>query len=221
LAPGSAELLFLANPASPSGALAPPDLILQTAAALADTGGWLFVDEAFIDFVEEASLKRHLADFPNLLILRSFTKFFGIPGLRLGYLLAAPEVVARLSAAQEPWSVNTLAQAVGRACLADQGFIQASRTLIRLERQFLHTALKSLAGLHPYDSAVNYLLVKLNRPGWTATSLRRQLLAHRLVIRDASNFRGLDERFFRLAVRRREENQRLLTALRTCFQEGI
>jgi threonine-phosphate decarboxylase len=211
------DLVFLAHPASPSGVLLDPELFLAVAARLDAAGAYLLLDEAFIDFVEEASFKSHLRRFPRLMILRSFTKFYGIPGMRLGFLLGAPELVAGLAGEQEPWSVNTMAQVMGRACLADQDYMAQTRTLIAQERQFLFDRLAALPGLTPFPSAVNYLLVKLNRPGATAASLRERMLAHRIVIRDASNFRGLDERFFRLAVRGRKENARLLTALEECL----
>ncbi|MBI4794928.1 MAG: threonine-phosphate decarboxylase [Deltaproteobacteria bacterium] len=213
LDPQGADLVFLAHPASPSGALLQPDLLLETAARLDDEGVFLLLDEAFVDFVEEASFKTHLARFPRVLLLRSFTKFFAIPGMRLGYVLAAPELISRLAALQEPWSVNTLAQAMGRACLADLDYMARSRDLVRQEQEYLLEGLSSLPGLQPFPSAVNYLLVKLTRPDFTAASLQKALLSKRIVIRDASNFRGLDERFFRVAVRARAENQRLLEAL--------
>jgi threonine-phosphate decarboxylase len=152
------------------------------------------------------------------LILRSFTKFFGIPGMRLGFLLGAPALVAQLSGEQEPWSVNTMAQAMGRACLADSEYISRTRTLIQREREFLLDRLAGMPELASFPSVVNYLLVKLTRPGMTAAALRERMLAHRIVIRDASNFRGLDERFFRIAVRSREENERLLMALEQCLE---
>jgi threonine-phosphate decarboxylase len=217
LDPRGAELVFLANPSSPSGVLLAPGLLLELAAALHAAGVYLLLDEAFIDFVEEASLKAHLSRFPRLLILRSFTKFFGIPGMRLGYLLAAPDLIRRLAALQEPWSVSTLAQAIGAACLQDRPYMARSRDLVRQEREFLLEELRALPGLQPFPGAVNYLLVKITRPSLTAGSLQQALLSQKIIIRDASNFRGLDQRFFRLAVRRREENRQLLEALRHCL----
>jgi threonine-phosphate decarboxylase len=208
-----ADLVFLAHPASPSGALLAPDLLVELAASLEAAGAHLLLDEAFIDFVEEASFKTRLAQFPRVLILRSFTKFFAIPGMRLGYLLGAADLMERLAAVQEPWSVNTLTQAMGRACLRDVDYMERSRTLVRQEREHLFKGLKALPGLQPFPSAVNYLLVKLNRADFTAASLQKALLSRKIVIRDASNFRGLDERFVRVAVRAREENQQLLKAL--------
>jgi threonine-phosphate decarboxylase len=214
--PQAGDLVFLAHPASPSGVLLDPELFLTLAARIEAAGAYLLLDEAFIDFVEEASLKIYLGRFPRLMILRSFTKFFGIPGMRLGFLLGAPELIARLAEAQEPWSVNTMAQAMGRACLADREYMSRTRTLIKGEREFLFDRLAALPGLTPFTSVVNYLLVKLTRPDMTAATLRQRMLAHRIVIRDAANFRGLDERFFRLAVRSRTENERLLKALEQC-----
>jgi threonine-phosphate decarboxylase len=213
LDPQGADLVFLAHPASPSGTLLAPDLLIELAAGLEAAGAYLLLDEAFIDFVEEASFKTRLAQFPRVLILRSFTKFFAIPGMRLGCLLGAAELITRLAAVQEPWSVNTLAQAMGRACLRDVDYMERSRTLVRREREYLLEGLKALPGLQPFPSAVNYLLVKLNRSDFTAASLQKDLLSRKIVIRDASNFRGLDERFVRVAVRSREENQQLLKAL--------
>jgi threonine-phosphate decarboxylase len=216
--PDPGDLVFLAHPASPSGVLLDPELFLRLAARCEAAGAYLLLDEAFVDFVEEASLKIHLGRFPRLLILRSFTKFFAIPGMRLGFLLGAPELTAHLAESQEPWSVNTMAQFMGRACLADSEYINRTQALIKQEREFLFHRLAAAPGLTPFPSVVNYLLVKLTRPGMTAAALRERMLAHRIVIRDASNFRGLDERFFRIAVRGREENERLLGALEQCLR---
>jgi threonine-phosphate decarboxylase len=215
-APG-ATLVFLANPASPSGALIQPERLDSWLAAWDAAGVFVALDEAFIDFVEEASLKASLKRFPRLIILRSFTKFFAIPGLRLGYLLAAPELIARCAALQEPWSVSNLAQAVGQACLQDRDYMTRTRELIREERQHLFQGLQDLEGLTPFPGEANYLLGKITLPGWTARSLREALLPRGIIIRDASNFAGLDERYIRVAVRRREDNDRLLAALAACL----
>jgi threonine-phosphate decarboxylase len=106
---------------------------------------------------------------------------------------------------------------MGRACLADSEYISQTRALIQQEREFLIRRLAAQPELFPFPSVVNYLLVKLTRPGMTAADLREQMLTRRIVIRDASNFRGLDERFFRIAVRGRQENERLLKALEQCL----
>jgi threonine-phosphate decarboxylase len=215
-APG-AELVFLANPASPSGALISTERLDSWLAAWDAAGSYVALDEAFIDFVEEASVKTSLKRYPRLIILRSFTKFFAIPGLRLGYLLAAPELVATCAAMQEPWSVSNIAQVVGRACLQDQDYMIRTRALVKEERQHLLQGLHALPGLTAFPGEANYLLAKLSRPGWSARTLRERLLPRGIIIRDASNFQGLDERYIRVAVRRREDNDRLLAALADCL----
>ena len=212
-----ADLVFLANPASPSGALLKPERLLPWLEEWDAAGIFVALDEAFIDFVEEASAKVFLPRFPRLIILRSFTKFFAIPGLRLGYLLAAPDLIENLAVMQEPWSVNTLAQAAGRACLADRDYMAQTRAFVGAAREFLLAGLKALPGLTPFPGEANYLLVRIDLPGWTARRLREALLPRGIIIRDASNFTGLDARYFRLAVRRPEDNQRLLTALAACL----
>jgi threonine-phosphate decarboxylase len=136
-----------------------------------------------------------------------------MPGIRLGYILAAGETIRYLEEAREPWTVNTMAQAMGEACLRDEDFIVRTRVVVADELDYLHNELTQLDGLCVFPSSANYLLVKINRPGCTAAELQRRLLAHKILIRDASNFRGLDERFFRIAVRLRPENVRLLKAL--------
>jgi threonine-phosphate decarboxylase len=217
---GGADLVFLANPASPSGALLAPEELLPLVTAMAAAGSFIVLDEAFIDFVEEASFQPHLRSFPRLIILRSFTKFFGIPGLRLGYLMAEPGLTAAFAQAQEPWSVNTVAQAVGLACLEDRDFMARSREVVTRERDFLLEEMAGIPGLKVFPGKVNYLLGKLTYPGWTAARLRQDVLERRILIRNASNFRGLDERFFRVAVRLRGENEQLLTALKACLAGG-
>lgn len=212
------DMVFLANPTNPGGALLTPNQLLPIAELLDASGVYFVVDEAFVDFVEEASIKTKLEKFSRLIILRSFTKFFGIPGIRLGYVLASPMIIRRLEELREPWSVNVMAQAFGRACLSDLQFITRTRRVISREREYLHDSLSHIDGLRVFQGQANYLLVKLTQPGMTASELQRMLLPHRILIRDASNFRGLDERFFRTAVRLRKENDRLLEVLKVCLE---
>ena len=146
LPPARDAMIMLANPASPSGGALAPEELLALAQPALDSGAWLVVDEAFVDFAPQLSLHAHLARHPRLVLLRSFTKFFAIPGLRLGHVLAAPDVIERLAQAQEPWSVGSLAQTAGLACLAARGY--ARRTIVAHEREraFLARELTSFPG---------------------------------------------------------------------------
>ena len=207
------ELVVLANPGNPTGSLMPAGDLQSLAAASHEAGAVLVADEAFVDFVEEASLKRSLDRFPRLLVLRSLTKFFALPGLRIGYALASPELLGRLRPWKEPWSVNLLAEAAGAAALEDRGYQENSRSLIPSWREALSTGLQKFGALQVFPGAANYLLVKLLDESWTAPALRSALLREGIAIRDCSSFPGLGPQFFRVAARRPEEIQTLLGAL--------
>ncbi len=207
------ELVILANPGNPTGSLIPAGDLQGLATAAHEAGAVLVVDEAFVDFVEDASLKHSLDRFPWLLLLRSLTKFFALPGLRIGYALASPELLGRLLPWKEPWSVNGLAEAAGVAALEDRGYQETSRSLIPSWREALVTGLQKFGTLQVFPGTANYLLVKLLDTSWSAPALRSALLRGGIAIRDCSSFPGLGWRFFRVAVRGPEENQILLGAL--------
>lgn len=206
------DLLLLANPGNPTGALVERVALVEVLEFCGALGIFAVVDEAFMDFCEGKSVKRYVAEREGALVLRSMTKFFALPGLRLGYGIGAPETVARLAALREPWSVNTLAQVAGLASLSDAEYIRRTREETTEERGRLAAGLALLPGVKVYPSAANYLLVELTG-GAAASGVADRLLGERLLIRECGNFVGLSERFVRVAVRGREENGRLLAAL--------
>lgn len=217
--PAGYDLLFVGNPGNPTGTLLSRAEMAAIAECCRRHGTFLVIDEAFMDFCEEESIKGLLVERGGGVVLRSLTKFFAIPGLRLGYALGAPALIARLAALREPWSVNTLAQVAGLASLGDADYRRRSRALIAGERHWLAAALAALPGLRPYPAAANYLLVEIVA-GPPAREVARRLLGERMLIRDCASFRGLDDRFFRVAVRNREENERLVAALGGLFIGG-
>ncbi len=211
------DLVILANPNNPAGSLIPkPDLLALVGAAEA-AGAVIVVDEAFIDFIEEASLKKDLAQFPRLLLLRSLTKCFALPGLRVGYALGSSDLLARLSRWMGPWSVNALAGAAGIAALADREYQERFRLLVPRWWENLQSGLQKFGQFRVFPGAANYLLVRLLDPGLSAPVLKARLLKERIAIRDCSSFRGLGPAFIRLAVRRPEEHQLLVGALARCL----
>ena len=209
---GGYDALYLCTPGNPTGRLYPPALVEQVYRLCCASGTFLVLDEAFMDFCEAASAKQLIAGRDNAVILRSMTKFFAIPGLRLGYAIASEAVVARLTALGGPWSVNTLAQAAGVAAIRDVEHSRRTIDFVRQERGYLAERLSRLPLLTVYPSAANFLLVEITG-GMTAGELKARLLPHRLLIRDCASFTGLTPRFFRIAVRTREENERLLACL--------
>jgi len=210
------DLLFVCNPANPTGALIPKREIEAVIELCQKSGTFLVLDEAFIDFCEGESAKDLMCKFQRGVLLRSMTKFFAIPGLRLGYAIGAPETIETIASLQDPWSVNTAAQVAGIASLGDAGYCERTRAYIDSERDRLAAGLAGLSWLRVFPSAANYLLVEI-RNGSGAAELRSRLMERGMLIRDCSNFQGLDGRFFRVAVRLREENDLLLEHLGGIF----
>jgi threonine-phosphate decarboxylase len=207
------DVVFLTTPNSVTGQLIPRAEIEKIARIAAIRKKFLVVDEAFVDFVEGESVKQLIRDNPYLLVLRSLTKYYALPGLRLGYILAHPRRVAQLAAYLEPWSVNGPAQKVALACLADASFGLKTERWLQRERNFLARALITLKGFQPYPSITNFLLVRLANKT-DAGELRSFLLSRKILIRACNSFAGLGIDYFRVAVRRRNDNRQLLEALR-------
>jgi threonine-phosphate decarboxylase len=214
------ELAFLTTPNSVTGQLIPKAEIEKIASVALLKRRFLVVDEAFIDFVERDSVKQLTRDNPYLIVLRSLTKYYALPGLRLGYLLAHPRRAAQFAAHLEPWSVNGPAQKIALACLADRNFGLKTERWLHHERNFLARALIGIKGLEPYPSSANFLLVRIaNQPG--ALELQSFLLRKKILIRACNSFAGLGSHHFRIAVRRRKDNRLLLEALREWTAESL
>lgn len=214
LSVSNCRMLFLCNPGNPTGRLYSGEDIRTVAALCRNCGVVLVLDEAFIDFCgEDLSAIPSLIPDGGVIVLRSMTKFYAIPGLRLGYAVTDEVTAAALSAARGPWSVNSLAIAAGMAALADTDFKNRTLAYLAVVRESFIARLADIPGIHPFAGAANYLLLRLSIP-LSSAETRRRMLQKRLLIRDCANFHGLDDSFIRLAVRRREENEVLVSALR-------
>ncbi|MEH1792794.1 threonine-phosphate decarboxylase CobD [Nostoc sp.] len=202
--------LLLNNPHNPTGKIFSRDSILPYLEQFA----LVVVDEAFMDFVppdEEQSLIPVVQEYANLVILRSLTKFYSLPGLRLGYAIAHPDCLAKWQLWRDPWPVNTLAAAAAIAALQDTEFQQQTWAWLPPARNQLFQGLAKILGFQPQVSAANFLLVESQK---STSQLQQQLLKHhQILIRDCLSFKELGDRFFRVAVREESDNQRLLTAL--------
>ena len=204
------EIVVLGQPNNPTGRAFDPDAFYAVAARhLATT---FIVDEAFADFIAGY---RSLAEQPpaNAVVVCSLTKFYAIPGLRLGFAVASPELATRIRSQIPPWSVNLLAQEAAMACLADDDYARRSVEYVASQRQRLATELAQLPGLYVYPSVTNFLLLRLDRGTPTAMELAERLLRKGIAIRTFGTAQHLDERFFRVAVRTEEDNGRLCDAL--------
>ncbi len=202
--------LLLNNPHNPTGMLMEPETIVP----YLEQFGLVVVDEAFMDFLappQLQSLVPLVTKYENLVILRSLTKFYSLPGLRLGYAIAHPERLHKWQKWRDPWPVNTLAIAAAQAVIQDQGFQQLTWDWLADARPQLFQGLAELPGLQPYLGAANFLFVYAQK---SVDQLQIKLLKeHKILIRDCLSFPELGDRYFRVAVRTRKENQMLLDAL--------
>jgi L-threonine-O-3-phosphate decarboxylase len=202
--------LLLNNPHNPTGKL----FFKETILPLLEMFALVVVDEAFMDFLppdREQSLIPLVCEFPNLVILRSLTKFYSLPGLRLGYAIAHPDRLKRWQAKRDPWPVNVLAAAAAQAAIADKMFQQQTWDWLQISGIKLFQGLADLPGLKPYESAANFLLVK---SAMSSCLLQEKLLKEsQILIRDCLSFPELGDRYFRVAVRSPTDNQRLITGL--------
>lgn len=206
----SASGLLLNNPHNPTGKLWRREEILP----LLDRFALVVIDEAFMDFLppgEEQSLINLVKDYDNLVILRSLTKFYSLPGLRIGYASAHPERLQRWQTWRDPWAVNVLAESAAKAIVRDVKFQQQTWHWLPTARLELFQGLKAIPGLQPLESSANFLLVETEIP---SSQLQEKLLKdYQILIRDCLSFPELGDRYFRVAVRSSSENQNLLQAL--------
>jgi threonine-phosphate decarboxylase len=215
------DLIILCNPNNPTGYLLKKDELLDLLSVCKKNETYLLIDEVFMEFVEDqnrSSLIKEAIQERYLLVLRSLTKFFSLPGLRIGYLIADKELIRKISLFQPTWSVNALAQEIAAHALIDLSFIKKTQEYIIKERDFLFTQLKKITGICPYSPSANFIFCKLLDKKLDSHSLFRHLIKYGIVVRDCSNFRGLDSRFFRVAVRKRKENLYLIESLSKIFE---
>ena len=213
------DALFLCNPNNPTGQAMNRRAMHELAQAVDRQQGWLIVDEAFIDFCHNHSVVTMLREHPRMLVLRSLTKFYAMPGLRIGYLLGASKVIDQLKDRQPPWSVNCLAQEVSCAVVRDDDYEMKTLAFMKHERPCFVRALRAVAGLTVYSSAANFVLIEL--PAWThAGVVTERLASERLLVRDCSTLPGLTAQMIRVAIRTAKENRQLLAALGPCVRTG-
>lgn len=205
-------LVILCNPNNPTGTLLSREEVLAAADACIKVGSLLAVDEAFLEFYpghDEISMLK--VQNKGVVILRSMTKMFALPGLRLGFITGESTLLKSLSRLRDPWSVNALAQRAGEFVLEDESFTERSAAFVAAAAGELAEELRKVPGLTVYPPTANYIL--LQSTNIKASVLQQKMIHEGILLRNCSNYQGLDDSYIRVAVRGKDENQRLVQAL--------
>jgi threonine-phosphate decarboxylase len=212
-APGlCCDMAFLCNPNNPTGTLIKRDDMLGIADAAKRLKCTLVVDEAFIDFCPGDSVISETRGNPFLVVLRSLTKIYALSGLRVGYAVLPPSLVDAVKEAKEPWSVNTLAQIAGAVALDDIAYRTETTRVMATQKRVLEEGFKRL-GISFLPSAVNYYLLRHDK----AREIQSHLQQLGILLRDCSNFLGLDSSYMRVAVKSERDNVRILKEMALCM----
>lgn len=208
----SIDGLLLCHPNSPTGQACSVDDVARLARAARKRGLWLILDEAFVDYCPERSVLPHVSAWPHVVVLRSMTKFYALPGLRVGYAVARPTIIGQLRRQLTPWSISVMGQVAALAALNDTAHARKSLSFMGRERERFRESVAALPGCVVMPTYANYFLVELPR-GRRARDITGQLQSKGLLIRDCSSVPGTNSRSIRLAVRTVQENDRLIRTL--------
>lgn len=215
------EILFICNPNNPTAQLSKKAELEVLISEAADLGIMVVVDEAFIDFTADAekySVVSLLNDYQNLLVLKSLTKLFAIPGLRLGYALTNENLSQKLNNNRDPWSVNYFAQLAGSIIFSGKKeifqYIKESKEKIAEEREYLYNNLKEIKNLKPFKPSANYIFIDISAADYQAAELKSKLLQKAVLIRNCDSYPGLKNNYIRIAVKDRKSNDILLELLK-------
>lgn len=218
--PRGGGMVFVCNPNNPTGGIISADELKFLAKKCRQNNVILVIDEAFIDFTEDESRYSMVHNLNgSVIIIRSFTKFFAIPGLRLGYIVSNKKIIERIKKYKPSWSVNTLAQAAGVEMLKSSGYIRETKEFIRQEgRRLTGCFMKMSDKIKVYPSAANFIFAKFLKKYDSRDIYESIITRHNLIIRNCGNFKGLSSQYFRAAIKKRGENNRLIEAISELLQ---
>lgn len=218
-------IVFLGNPNNPDGTLLDIAYVRELAAMLRDARSLLVIDESFIDFIGTESLQDNsysmrslINNFDNVIIVHSFTKFYAVPGLRLGAVFADPKLINELRPFIPAWSVNTLAQAYAVAAINDSEYIKKSKQFLAEEQRFMYDALHSIDGLNVYKPTANYMLIEVQHASIDVEFIQKELEKEYIMIRNCAHYKGLGPNWMRVAIKNREQNKKIVELLTALFK---
>ncbi|HUU47496.1 MAG TPA: threonine-phosphate decarboxylase CobD [Nitrosopumilaceae archaeon] len=204
--------IFICNPNNPTGHLLSKKFLRKIILAANKKNTLVFVDECFIELVPDynESIITLVKKFNNLFVLRSLTKSFGLAGIRIGYGIGTKKLISILNQIKIPWNVSGLAQHAASAAISTPNYLDKTKKVIHSELIYLKNNISKLENFDCFDSVTNFILIKTKL---NSSQLQQKLLNKKILIRDCSNFRGLNHNYIRVAVKTRKENQKLVMAL--------
>ena len=208
------DLVVICNPNNPTGSFISLENIKKINDVLSEKGIKLFIDEAFIEFIRGwEDMTSVLLEDKNIFVMRALTKFFAVPGVRLGYgITYDEEIMKKMEKYKEPWSVNSFADIAGKIMLWDKEYIEATENWIEEEKKWFYEESCKIENIKTFKTNVNFILVKLLKKN--SSVVRDEMIEKGVVVRDASNFMFLNEQYIRLAIKNRENNIKVLQALK-------
>ena len=213
-------IVFLGNPNNPDGTLLDKNHIRTLASMLKDANSLLVIDESFIDFVgndtlqdNEYSMRSLVNEFDNIIVVHSFTKFYAVPGLRIGAVFSNPQIIDQLNTFIPTWSVNTLAQAYTKAALNDIEYVKRTKQVLCEEQHYVYNALDAIAGITVYPPSANFILFHIEQEGVTADSINEALKKYNMIVRNCDSYMGLNSQWVRVAIKDHDNNVRLVDTL--------
>ena len=208
------DITFICNPNNPTGALTDKEFIEKVLRKSLDTNTIVVIDESFLDFVKDNinySSKELLNQYNNLIIVKSLTKFFAMPGARIGYgICSNKNIIHKINKVMVPWTVNIMATEGIIQGLKEKDYIENSIEYVNDEKEYLYSALKEISFIKVFEPSVNFIMFKILKN----IDLKYELLRKKLLIRSCDNYIGLNNSFYRVAVRNREENNELIRQLK-------
>ncbi|MDO5516732.1 MAG: threonine-phosphate decarboxylase CobD [Clostridium sp.] len=206
------DMMFICNPNNPTGVITEKQLLKKILDKSLENKVFVVIDESFLDFKrEDYSMIEYLNTYENLIIIKSLTKFFAIPGIRVGYALSrSTSFVEKVDTITPAWNINILGEAAVKSCLKDKEYIEETIDFMEKEKNYLYNELKEIEKLKIYKPSVNFILFKIHDD----TDLKERLLDRNILIRSCDNYHGLNKSYYRIAVRNHQENMNIISKIK-------
>lgn len=211
------DLIFICNPNNPTGVITDKKLLKKVLNKSLENNVYVVIDESFLDFVrEDYSMINFIKSYKNLIIIKSLTKFFAIPGMRAGYGISTDkQLLSKVNKITPAWNINILAEEAVKAALSDKEYIQESIEFMEKEKKYMYNKLKEIDGIKVFNPSVNFIFFKRDlEEDWSDLNIKDKLLEKNILIRSCNNYHRLDDTYYRIAIRNHKDNLLLVNTLK-------